>query len=338
MAYIQNAPLGGSFNLSNTGVFRPEIWLTDLIRYRRTNLVMAQNCRKSSFTGKLGDKIHMPRIGRLGVRPKQSGAPVYFQSRSETEWTMVVDRYMESSFAVEDIAAIQANQDLRSIYSEEAGRALAEDLDNWILGQRAAILGAYPADHITSSAPIAYADILAAWQIMNSRKLPKENRMLFISATQEAAMLNIPQFIQNGVYNSGDIANIATGQIGRILGMPVIMTTTITQNTVTGYKNGDDGVAQPTPGMTNSPYFPTQSAELDDGSIIAPVGLPALYTTAIITYPDWCQLAIQKMPKIDYDWSVTYQEHQVVQTQVYGAKVFRPDAAVLISTDENNAI
>jgi hypothetical protein len=336
--YSEFAPQGGAFNLANTSVFRPTIWSTDLIRYRRTNLVIAQHTLKSSFNGTKGDKIKMPRIGRLGVRPKQSGAPVYFQNRSESEWEMVIDRYMESSFSIEEIAEVQANQNLRSIYTEEAGRALAEDIDNFILAQRAAVLGAYPSDHITSTNPISYADILAAWEILNVRKVPKQGRKLFISPGQEASMLNIPQFTQNGVYNGGTIASMGSGTIGTILGMPVEMTTALGANSLTGYQNGDDGILLPTPGMTGSTYFPTQNAQDETGTERAPVGLPAGYTTAMIATPEWCRFAVQKVPRVDATWSTEYQEWRVVQTQVYGAKVYRADSAVLISTDEDNLV
>jgi hypothetical protein len=44
---------------------------------------------------------------------------------------------------------------------------------------------------------------------------------------------------------------------------------------------------------------------------------------------------MKKMPSVDADWSVDYQEWHVVQTQIYDVEVYRPDHAVLINTDED---
>ena len=329
------APLGGVITNIEAANFIPDRWLTDLLRYRRSNLEMARFLKVMPFMGRKGDKIRFPRTGRLGSRRLIPGSPVSYQQRSEEEWFMEITRFVESSFAVHDIVQIQSHIDTRSVYTGEAGRALAEDIDNYALAQRASIVGADSVNsHIETAARLTYADILAAWQILNERKVPKQNRVFIIGPAHEAAMFNINQFIQSGTYNAGNTANINRGQIiGSIFGMPVVMSTNLVENSLTGYTNGDGAVAEPTPGMTGSPYFPEQFGDSVD--VYTPTGLTAGRYSAIMMHRDCIAMGMQKMPRVEAYRNVDYQEWRIVMTQLYDMKLLRPDHGVVISTDED---
>lgn len=335
VAYSGGSPLGGVISSIEAQSFIPDLWLTDLLRYRQANFEMARYVRVMPFMGRKGDKIRFPRTGRLGSRLKAAGSPVNYQTRTEEEWFMEITRHVESSFSVDDIANIQSHTDLRAVYTREAGRALAEDIDNYLLAQRASIIGFDSTNsHITSAARITYADILAAWQVLNERNVPKENRVLIIGPAHEAAMFNINQFIQSGTYNSGNTAMINRGQImGTIFGMPVVMTTNLVENSLTGFTNGDDGTPEPTPGMTGSPYFPLQFGDSFD--VYTPTALTADRYSAIMMHRDCIALGMQKMPSVEAYRNVDYQEWRVVQTQLYDVKLLRPNHGVVISTDED---
>lgn len=329
------APLGGVIASTDAQSFIPDVWKIDLLRYRQANFEMARYTHVMPFMGMKGDKIRFPRTGRLGSRLKAAGSPVNYQTRSEEEWFMEITRHVESSFAVDDITRIQSHTDLRSVYTREAGRALAEDIDNYLLAQRASIVGFDSTNsHITSAARISYADLLAAWQVLNERKVPKENRVLIIGPAHEAAMFNINQFIQSGTYNSGNTANINRGQIiGRIFGMPVVMSTNLVENSLTGFTNGDDGVPEPTPGVTGSSYYPQQFGDSVD--VYTPTALTVDRYSAVMMHRDCIALGMQKMPTPQGYFNVDYQEFRVVQTQLYDVKLLRPDHGVVISTDED---
>lgn len=329
------APLGGVISTLEAGNFIPDMWLTDLLRYRRSNLEMARFLKIMPFMGRKGDKIRFPRTGRLGSRLKTAGSPVNYQTRSEEEWFMEITRYVESSFAIDDIVRIQSHIDSRAVYSGEAARALAEDIDNYALAQRASIVGFDSTNsHIETAARLTYADILAGWQILNERKVPKENRVFIIGPAHEAAMFNINQFIQSGTYNAGNTAMINRGQImGTIFGMPVVMSTNLVENSLTGYTNGDGATPEPTPGMTGSPYFPAQFGDSVD--VYTPTGLTAGRYSAIMMHRDCIAMGMQKSPGLSAYFNIDYQEWRVVYTQLYDMKLLRPDHGVVISTDED---
>lgn len=136
MPYNQFAPQGSAFDNAKAAVFIPEIWSRDVIRKRDESLVMYPFVSKIDFRGQKGDTIYLPYISNLGVNNKVAGSPVTYQSFSERRWSMVVNRYKEVSFALDKLTEIQAQNDLRSIYTERAGFALARDIEYSILAVR----------------------------------------------------------------------------------------------------------------------------------------------------------------------------------------------------------
>ena len=327
------APNGSALTTSQAQSFIPELWMREIKRYLQDNLVMSRYTRNVPFGGQAGDTIRMPELDRLGVNNKLPGTPVSFQSRKENEYTMTIDQYKESSIAVEDITQIQSHTDMRQLYTQEAARALARDMDDFLLGMRAAIVGENPSEHhITSTNPIQYSDILEGWEILNENRVPKEGRVLVVSPQQEASMLTAGN-IGDPLINSdatGGINSIGSGVVGRILGMPVVMTTALQKNTSDGFSNGADGTTGPTPGYDGSAmYYPTQ-----DSATGLKNSADGLYS-AVILHSDYCNVATQKEPSVDAQWSTDYQEWHVVQTQIYGVKLYRPNHAVVISTKDD---
>jgi len=327
------APQGNYFTTSSVQPFIPELWRSEILRYREDNLVMADHVQRINFVGQAGDTIRLPRLGRLGVNNKTAGTPVRYQSRQETEWTMTIDQYKESSIAVEDIAQLQSWANLRSEYTEEVGRAMARDIDDFLLGMRAAVVGADPTNnHVyDTSNPISYDMILTAYETLNLRNVPTEGRVLIVSPKQWSSLLNEEKFINNDYSN---ISNIATGQVGSILGIPVIMTTALQTNASDTFTNGDNGQAGPTPGYDDTAlYYPTQVTE---GDSLEPLKTNADgLDSAVMLHPSWCRMAVQKEPSVESERDIDFQMWKVVNTQVYGTKLYRTDHSVVISTQES---
>jgi len=329
------SPQGNALSTSQASAFIPELWVEEIKKYLEDNLVMSQFLRRVPFVGREGDSIRLPNLGRLGVNTKLPGSPVNFQSRKETEYTMTIDQYKEASIAIEDIVQLQAHTDMRQLYTMEAGRALARDMDDAILALRASVRGENPSEHdITSADPLSYSDILDAWELLNTKRVPKDGRVFVISPQQEASMLangGIADFFINRD-GSGNISNPTTGVIGQILGVPVITTTALQANSDDGFTNGDDGSPSPTPGYNSTAlYYPTQ----DNASTLDDAQHDDQYT-ALFGHSDWANMAVQKEPSVDATWSTEFQEWHVVQTQIYGLKLYRPDHAAIITTDEDD--
>ncbi len=337
MPYTQPAPQGTQFTNNTSSVFIPEIWSKDLIKHRDENLVFKDMVSMINFNGGRGDTIYIPYVSNLAVNNKAAGAPVTYQAFTDNRWQMTVNRYKEVSFAIDKFLEVFQDRDLRAIYTERAGFALARDIEYSILAERATINGYNSASNVVSNSTsgITYADVLAAMEILDLANVPRQGRKLVIDPSQLYSLLAQDEFI-SADYNTGNA--VSTGVVGQICGIPVKITTSIVANSTTGYENGEGAAGQPTAGMTSSPYFPTQSPALRDGTSVTASGLTAGYHTAILTHPDWLKLAMVKMPSVDADWSTDYQEWHVVQTQIYDCEVYRPESAVIINTDEDAAV
>ncbi len=298
---------------------------------------MKPTVRVFEMQGMPGDLIHIPEISRLAINDKLPNTPVTLQARTESEFTMIIDRYKEVSFMLEDIIRIQSQYNLRAEYTREAGYTLARDMDNHLLGLRGTIQNnasqvIYNTTDGTASGSylaINRASILTAMQILNEADVPMMNRTMIVSPGQYTDLLTIPEFI------SADFVGgrpTVTGQIGTLYGtIPVIQSSNVKVNSLTGYTNGAGGSAQPTPGVTGSPYTPTQGSFASlpyngDGTATQDV------TTAVLCQRDWAIHIVQQSPRVESSREILFQGDAVVSTNIYGSKVFRDDHCVLIHT------
>jgi len=338
---------GGGYNGSAIGypqvgsansAFIPQLWSTEAKRRLDDNLIARQIVRMLPTMAKKGSVLYIPDIGRLAVNDKVYNNPVTLQSRTENRWSITTDKYKEVSFMIEDIVSIQTSYPLREAYIKEAGYALARDIDSFILGLRADIQGynsqsnvVYCTSDGTSSGTalaLNRAAILAAKEILDVANVPESDRFLVVSPSQYIDLLVIPEFISKDYQGSSPTE---TGEVGRLYGIPVYKTSTITANSSTGYYNGDPSTAvtSPTPGFTGSVYFPTQSV-VHFGTTITATSLTSGMKTAVMGHRDWARLVVNKEPSTEMSRENLFQADAVVMTQVYGAKTYRPDHAVLI--------
>ncbi len=82
------------------------------------------------MTGKKGDKLHIPKPVRGDANVKAADTAVTIIANTEGELTVDIDRHFEYSRLIEDIVEVQALSSLRQFYTEDAGYALAVQIDN----------------------------------------------------------------------------------------------------------------------------------------------------------------------------------------------------------------
>lgn len=330
---------GSNVGKSNVDAFIPEIWSGEVKRELDSNFIMKGCARINPVQfAKKGDTVHIPEVYRLAVNDKLYNTPVTLQNQTNGEFTMTIDKYKEVSFMIEDVATlfVPGQYNIRGEYTREAGYALARDIDNFLLAHRA-VINSFSDQVIyntnTGAAGGTFlalneASILAAMQILDEANVPREGRKLVVSPGQYTDLLTIDRF------SSVDYVNnpvVPTGMLGQIYGIPVMMSTQVATNSLTGYTNGNSGVAAPTPGVTGSPYLPTQNSFTGlpydgDGTNTAAGGI----VTAILAHSDWLYASMVEMPSTETSREVLFQADAVVTTQLYGGKVFRETNAVVI--------
>jgi hypothetical protein len=177
-----------------------------------------------------------------------------------------------------------------------------------------------------------YQALLTAKTILDARDVPQENRVIITSPTGYNQLLAIDKFIS--MWYQAD-KPVTTGVVGTIFGIPVIMTSQVGANSTTGYSNGDGIIGIPTPGVVGSGAInlPTQDpfTSLPTAFTGSNTGLAAQVHTTLMCHSDWACILKAQAPKSEGSRENTHQGDVVVNTVVYGAKLFRKTNAVLIN-------
>ena len=344
-----SAAQGGVIAQSEAVAYTPEIWLNAVLRYRAREMAMSRFVQMISFGGKKGDTIRKPFIGRLKPQKKLPGSPVQFQTRTEGEWQMVVDRHSYAAFSVDGKVELFSELDIAREYTPEIAQALMEDIEYSLLAERATFIS-YDStnNHITSNVPLTYANILTAVETMWLRNIKSSELVMMVGPRHLVTLFTISEFIQSGTFNSGDIADIRSGSIvGTIMGIPIVLNQNIRTNSTTGISfSGNDyadidanagGETSPTPGMSGSLYLPTQYGS-DNDPITLNTFLTAGYESALLMTRKAVALAMPKSPNLQMWWNPDYLETRLVSDQVYDVKVQYPREGIVISTDETNSV
>lgn len=124
-------------NITTTtgAVFIPEVWSVETLRAAENALVMAPIVKRyDALVKSRGDTIHIPNISNLTANTKTQGSEVTTQAVTETETSISISTWVETSFEIEDIVKTQSQYDLRTEYTEKAGFAIAEKVDTDLLG------------------------------------------------------------------------------------------------------------------------------------------------------------------------------------------------------------
>jgi len=257
-------PLGTN-HLANSAAsvqeFIPELWSDDIIAAYKQNLVLANLVSKINHKGKKGDTIHIPKPTRGAANAKAVGSQVTLNQNNSSELTVVLDKHYEYSFVIEDIIAIQSLDSLRRFQTDDAGYALASQVDNDLWGlagglqsgtaYSAAVIGGDGATVWDGSAntnqgngsTLTDAGIRKMTQTLDDANVPMDGRVLVIPPVEKNTLLGLARFTEQAFTGeTGNGNSIRTGKIGDIYGMEVYVSTNCptvaADDTTTNYRVG----------------------------------------------------------------------------------------------------
>jgi len=234
-------------HVSNTSqdVFIPELWSDDVIAAYKTNLVLAQYVTKIGHKGKKGDTLHIPVPTRGSVTAKTSEQQVQVQSNVETKVSLTIDKHYEYSRIIEDITSVQAIESFRAFYTDDAGFALATQVDDdlFALGEglqggtvggsgaalwETAVIGSNGSTAYngatSNAAALADAGIRKMIQTLDDADVPQMNRALIIPPVERNTLMGIARFTEQAfVGDVGGANTIRNGMIGQIYGIDVVV-------------------------------------------------------------------------------------------------------------------
>ena len=215
--------------VTTEAVFIPEVWSNEVLRATEAALVMAPLVKRyDALVGARGDTIHIPNLSNLTANSKAANVQVTLQSPLETETTISINQWWETSFLVEDVAKIQSNYDLLAEYTEKAGYAIAQKVDTDLLGTYTSFtttdVGTYGSD-ITD--PV----FVTANKTLDESNVPQVDRYGIVAPGQKAAFLLIDKFVRADAVGPQNqrITGGANSRylFGDLYGVPVYYTTQV---------------------------------------------------------------------------------------------------------------
>ena len=222
--------------------FIPELWSDEVIGAYKSNLVVANLVTKLSHKGKKGDTIYIPVPARGSASAKAANTQVTLSAATNTKVTVSVDKHYEYSKLIEDIAEVQALASMRKFYTDDAGYALAKQVDTDLFalteglqggtvgGSGAAsfekaVIGSNGSTDYTgnssNAADITDAGIRRMLLTLDDADVPMDNRVMVVPPICANDMLGISRFTEQQFIGSGDA--IKTGKIGQIYGVDIFI-------------------------------------------------------------------------------------------------------------------
>ncbi len=232
--------------VTTAATFIPEIWSDEIVAAYKKNLVLANVVKRMNFKGKKGDSVHVPAPTRGSASAKAASTAVTLIAATETEVEISINKHYEYSRLIEDIVEVQALSSLRSFYTEDAGYALAKQVDTDLIQLGRAFNGAtvgtndYATATATSKAFIgsdgttAYnsstsnaaaltdAAIRRTIQRLDDTDAPMDGRFFIIPPSSRNTLMGLARYTEQAFVGNGNA--IRNGEIGQLYGIPVFTT------------------------------------------------------------------------------------------------------------------
>lgn len=235
--------LGSNHVTTTTGAtFIPEIWSDEIVAAYKKNLVAANLFKKMSFTGKKGDTVHIPSPTRGTASLKQAETQVTLQAATEGEVVVSIDKHYEYSRLIEDIVEVQALSSLRRFYTDDAGYALAKQVDTSLIqlgrgfnggnAANAAYAGAYIGGDGTTAytsgssnaSALTDAAIRRTIQRLDDNDVPMDGRFIIVPPSARNTLMGIARYTEQAFVGEAGAGNtIRNGEIGNLYGIPVFV-------------------------------------------------------------------------------------------------------------------
>ena len=237
---------GGFVDNTSAATFIPEIWSDEIIAAYQKNLVLAPLVKKMSMSGKKGDTIHVPKPVRGDAHAKAENTAVTVQNASESEVQVSINKHYEYSRLIEDITDVQALSSLRQFYTEDAGYALAKQVDSDLHGLATGLgtsgtssttylnnvgtffndasngLSTYTADTVVSADVFEDDAFRGIIQKLDDQDVPMDNRSFVVPPVLRNTIMGISRYVSSDFVNNSTVVN---GKIGQLYGIDVYVST-----------------------------------------------------------------------------------------------------------------
>lgn len=241
MATSTYPTMTGATGKTEANVFIPELWSDEIVAAYKKNLVLANLVNKMSMVGKKGDTLHIPKPTRGSANVKTENTAVTIQNAVETEVLINVDKHYEYSRLIEDIVEVQALDSMRRFYTDDAGYALAKQVDDdlFSLGKRfgndagtgtdfvhsnsyyvnsTTGIAAYAVDTVATGDDFSDLAFRQLIKLMDDQDTPMDGRFFVIPPSARQTIMGIDRYVSSDFVNG---RTVNTGLIGNLYGVDV---------------------------------------------------------------------------------------------------------------------
>jgi len=306
---------------TTAATFIPEIWSDEIIAGYKKNLVLANLINKMNHGGKKGDTIHIPKPTRGAATAKAANTEVTLIAATEGEVQVAINKHFEYSRLIEDIVDVQAQPSLRKFYTEDAGYALATQLDadigllsktfgddngsgsdfvhsNSFYIDAANGLAAYAVDTVAATDLFTDLALREAVQQLDDNDVPMDGRFLVIPPSVRTTIMGIDRYQSSDFVDSRGVVN---GQIGSLYGVDIYVS-------------------------NNLPVV--EAASANSASAVDTLGM-------IMAQKDAMVLVEQIGVRTQTQYKQEFLGDLMTADTLYGVKTVRPESGLVISVPKN---
>ena len=235
----------GAVDNTSAATFIPEVWSDEIVAAYKSNLVVAPNVKKMSFKGKKGDTVNIPKPTRGSANAKAEGTAVTLQNTTESNVAVLINKHYEYTHLIEDITEAQALTSLRRFYTEDAGYALAKQIDtdllaigkqfgddngsgsDWIhsnswYANGTSGIATYAADTVTAGDDFHDLAFRALIKELDDNDTPMDNRFFVLPPVARKDIMGVDRYVSSDFVSSGGVRN---GLIGNLYGVDMFIST-----------------------------------------------------------------------------------------------------------------
>ena len=323
------------------GNFIPEMWSDEVIATYKQKIVMGNLVTKISFKGKKGDTLHIPVPTRGAASVKAANTQVNLLASSNGVVDVLINKHYEYSKLYEDIAEMQSLSSMRKFYTDDAGYALAKQVDQdlHLIGATfkggslsgtgttsydKAVIGGAGSTLFSGTTPgngtaLTDAGLRKMIQTLEDQDINSGELSLVIPPVEAAVLRGISRFTEQAFVGSGD--TIKTGRLGNLYGVEVFTSSNCP------WVHVDSGTSTQFVSFTST--TPTTGTDAL-GETVTISGSITKYRAGMLMHKDAMALAEQQSIRSQSQYKLEYLGTLVSSDTVYGVKELRDYAALAV--------
>jgi hypothetical protein len=200
--------------------FIPTVWSSAILESFKQSQVIIPSLNRQ-YEGEIvaGNTVKITGITTPSIQDYSSSRTLTIDALSDSTQSLAINQEKAFSFKVDDVDRVQAAGSFEPV-TLDAGRALAEDAETYVIGQMKTNGTSAGTGAITTTAH-AFAAVVAIRQALSKAKTPASERYLAVSP-EFASLLLAEGSKLTSANTAGSDGELRTGVLGNLLGFTVV--------------------------------------------------------------------------------------------------------------------